>query len=83
MEDRRVTRALAFPLATAQDPWLGPRFAFVVASSALSLLNLGPLFRALVISTGISLLLEGDALRQLRCLPQAPGEQHPARSDRR
>ena len=51
---------------------LGPLFAFVVASSELSMLELGPLFWALALGTGISLLLEGEGLRELRARRQAP-----------
>jgi benzoate membrane transport protein len=45
---------------------LGPLFAFVVASSRLSLWGFGPSFWALVIGVGVSLLLENDQLRALR-----------------
>ncbi len=51
---------------------LGPLFAFVIASSELSLLGLGPLFWALVLGTGVSLLLEAQALRELRVRRAAP-----------
>ena len=45
---------------------LGPLFAFVIASSKLSLLGLGPLFWALAAGTVISLLLEPEDLRAMR-----------------
>lgn len=45
---------------------LGPLFAFVVASSRLSLGGFGPSFWALVIGVGVTLLLENDQLRALR-----------------
>jgi predicted benzoate:H+ symporter BenE len=45
---------------------LGPLFAFVAASSQLTLFGLGPLFWALVIGTGVSLVLEAEALHELR-----------------
>ena len=45
---------------------LRPLFAFVVASSRLTLFGLGPLFWALVIGTGVSLVLEAAALQELR-----------------
>jgi benzoate membrane transport protein len=44
---------------------LGPLFAFIVASSRLSLLGLGPLFWALVIGTTVSITLEPVELRAL------------------
>jgi benzoate membrane transport protein len=50
---------------------LGPLFAFVVASSHLSLVGLGPLFWALVVGTGVSLLLESEALLELRAAGRA------------
>lgn len=50
---------------------LGPLFAFVAASSQLTLFGLGPLFWALVIGTGVSLLLEAEALQQLRAAAEA------------
>ncbi len=45
---------------------IGPLFAFVAASSRLTLFGLGPLFWALVIGTGISLVLEAAALEEVR-----------------
>jgi benzoate membrane transport protein len=45
---------------------LGPRFAFVAASSQLTLFGLGPLFLGLVIGTAVSLVLEAGALQDLR-----------------
>jgi benzoate membrane transport protein len=48
---------------------LGPLFAFVVASSQLTLLGLGPVFWALVIGMGVTMLLEADGYGQLH----APG----------
>ncbi len=45
---------------------LGLRFAFVSASSHLTLFGLGPLFWALIIGTGVSLVLEATALDELR-----------------
>jgi benzoate membrane transport protein len=47
---------------------LGPLFAFVIASSKLSLFGLGPLFWALVGGTAIAYLLEPEGLRSLRTL---------------
>ncbi len=45
--------------ATTRGPLrLGPLFAFVVASSHLTLFGLGPLFWSLVVGTAVSLLLE-------------------------
>jgi benzoate membrane transport protein len=44
----------------------GPLFAFVAASSQLTLFGLGPLFWALIIGTAISLVLEPGALQELR-----------------
>jgi benzoate membrane transport protein len=45
---------------------LGPLFAFVVASSSLSLGGFGPAFWALLIGMTVSLLLEQSELRSLR-----------------
>jgi benzoate membrane transport protein len=45
---------------------LGPLFAFVTASSHLTLFGLGPLFWALLIGTGVSLVLEAAALEVSR-----------------
>lgn len=45
---------------------LGPLFAFVVASSQMSLLGFGPLFWALVVGMGVTLLLEQNGLAALR-----------------
>lgn len=44
----------------------GPLFAFVVASSQLTLFGLGPLFWALVVGLGVTILLEKDAYEDLR-----------------
>lgn len=45
---------------------LGPLFAFVVASSELTLFSLGPVFWALVIGMAVSLLLESHELSASR-----------------
>ena len=45
---------------------LGPLFAFVVASSQMTLLGFGPLFWALVIGMALTLLLEQTELAALR-----------------
>ena len=50
---------------------VGPLFAFVAASSHLTLFGLGPLFWALVIGTAISLVLETGALQELRARAEA------------
>ncbi len=50
-----------------RDPLrLGPLFAFVVASSQLTLLGLGPLFWALVIGLAVTLLLERESYSATR-----------------
>jgi benzoate membrane transport protein len=54
---------------------VGPLFAFVAASSHLTLVGLGPLFWALVIGTAISLVLEAGALRELRARAGASAEE--------
>ena len=54
---------------------VGPQFAFVAASSHLTLVGLGPLFWALVIGTAISLVLEAGALRELRARAGASAEE--------
>jgi benzoate membrane transport protein len=54
---------------------VGPLFAFVAASSHLTLVGLGPLFWALVIGTAISLVLEAGALRELRARAEASAEE--------
>jgi benzoate membrane transport protein len=59
---------------------LGPLFAFVAASSRLTLFGLGPLFWALVIGTGISLVLEGEALQASRLRAAAVVGQEPGAS---
>lgn len=45
---------------------VGPLFAFVVASSNLTILGLGPLFWALAIGMAVTLLLEAEGYSQLR-----------------
>jgi benzoate membrane transport protein len=50
---------------------VGPLFAFVAASSDLTLFGLRPLFWALVIGTAISLVLETGALQELRARAEA------------
>jgi benzoate membrane transport protein len=45
---------------------VGPLFAFVVASSQLTLFGLGPLFWALLVGLAVALLLEKDAYTELR-----------------
>jgi benzoate membrane transport protein len=52
---------------------LGPMFAFAIALSHMTILNLGPFFWSLVIGTAISSLLERDGMRQLRGGGAAPG----------
>ena len=50
---------------------IGPLFAFVAASSHLTVFGLGPLFWALVIGTGVSLILEAGALQVIRATAEA------------
>lgn len=50
---------------------IGPLFAFVAASSQLTLFGLGPLFWALIVGTCVSLLLEAGALQAMRAAAAA------------
>ena len=58
--------AMALKRISSGSLTLGPRVAFAVAVSDLSMLGLGPYFWSLVFGVGVSWVLEREGINELR-----------------